>query len=851
MPQFFAALNSGADAVYLGLKQFNARARASNFELDELRAIAPIARAHDMKILVTLNILIKQFELRDLIQLLIELQTCDIHAVIVQDVGLVRLIRSHFPDLRIHASTQMAIHNPAGVIQAADWGIQRAVLARELTAQELRLIRAAVPPETIELEAFCHGSLCYSYSGLCFFSGIGDGRSGNRGECAYTCREPYRIVSESGHGFLFSMGDLDTSDSIAKFVETGVHTLKIEGRKKDAQYVSSVVRLYRKKLDQYFARSTLRASAPDCARELPEEAEIRDDLSYSFQRKTTSFFFNGRYHENVIDLSNPTHLGNLAGTVERIDGGWAELITAVELELHDGLKIVPTEQLYHAKPQHGDSVNVGIESTRMRYDNREIQFGLSDLRIGGRRAFTAKAGERVAIKLPSDLGRIELGWQVRKVRSTKLRTQTDSLSRIQQRMVSRHAIHLDIHASVIAGAQPRLELIFSARIGDERIFSAPFSTSEFELAHQRDLQSIISEHFRVFGDSQIAVVGFGWLGEMGFAISPKQIKSFKRQFEVDLKNALASWRNQRPEFLANAIAPTSRPPISNRSLVFAVKIDRIEYLAGLRSHHLTGGTVQEVVFEPKRAMMGQRPFQSILEELRDFSNATGSRIRFAIPSIVRLWDETLLKRWVACFLEQGFTAFEIGNVGGFALLKQFGVRPEALDIATDFSCYALNHLAVEQWAAEGVRQIALSIEDDRASLTATLKQWPDAAVDPQLIVYKDSPLFIAEACSLTALHNGCPTAKVCGYRTLEIENSQKERFFVAHESCRSIVYGKRPFSLSDRWRSLVEAGLVRHVRADFLTRPYSDQDIATVMSAVFHQQRLPETHQGNFDGVLL
>src|SRR5690606_38204755 len=137
-------------------------------------------------------------------------------------------------------------------------GLKRVVLARELSLTELKRIRAAVPREVAELETFCHGSLCYSYSGLCFFSGAEDARSGNRGECAYTCREPYKIVSEPGQGFLFSMRDLDSSEQLDKFVEAGVDCLKIEGRKKDAQYVSSVVQLYRHRLDEAFGYPTLR-----------------------------------------------------------------------------------------------------------------------------------------------------------------------------------------------------------------------------------------------------------------------------------------------------------------------------------------------------------------------------------------------------------------------------------------------------------------------------------------------------------------------------------------------------------------------------------------------------------------
>ncbi|MEN9826958.1 MAG: hypothetical protein RI953_2703, partial [Pseudomonadota bacterium] len=160
--QFFAALNSGADAVFLGLKNFNARARAENFTLDDLRELVPLAHQHEMKVLVTMNILIKNEELPSLIDTLAGLEEVGVDAIIVQDLGLAKICRTFFPSLRMHASTQLAVHNLDGVRKAMELGFKRVVLARELTAIEIKRIRDAIPLEEVELEAFCHGSLCYS-----------------------------------------------------------------------------------------------------------------------------------------------------------------------------------------------------------------------------------------------------------------------------------------------------------------------------------------------------------------------------------------------------------------------------------------------------------------------------------------------------------------------------------------------------------------------------------------------------------------------------------------------------------------------------------------------------------------
>ncbi len=181
-----------------------------------------------------------------------------------------------------------------------------------------------------------------SYSGLCFFSGEKDARSGNRGECSYACRQPFQIKSEEGMGMLFSMMDLDLSSptDLTLLAAAGIDTLKIEGRKKDAQYVASSVQLYRRRLDQIYGRPTLRADAPPEARAAVGAAasrgdeELRQDLSLSFHRGTTSFFNQGRYHENVIDLGNAGHNGVLAGKVEAVsrDGRTFRFHTDVDLE---------------------------------------------------------------------------------------------------------------------------------------------------------------------------------------------------------------------------------------------------------------------------------------------------------------------------------------------------------------------------------------------------------------------------------------------------------------------------------------------------------------------------------------
>jgi putative protease len=217
--------------------------------------------------------------------------------------------------------------------------------------------------------------------------------------------------------------------------------------------------------------------------------------------------------------------------------------------------------------------------------------------------------------------------------------------------------------------------------------------------------------------------------------------------------------------------------------------------------------------------------------------------------VIRAWDEPLLKRWMTQARAAGLSRFEAGNIGALQLLEDWKLGD--IDLAFDFTLYAMNAEATRFWAERSGRMVTLSVEDDLKNLQTHLARWPwDTGVRPQAILYKDTPLFIAEACSLTALHNGCPTAKVCGYRTLEIESPAGERYYVAHESCKSIVYAKDAYSIAHRRQALEELG-VRDFRIDFLTRPYTAERMAEILLTVMRGEAIPATHTANFDRSLL
>ena len=250
-----AAVRGGADAVYLGAKSFGARAFAKNFELDELRRAVAYCHLHGVKLYVTLNTLLLDSEIPVATELAEQLYNMGVDALIVADLGLVSAVRRRVPNMELHASTQMSVHNSLGADEAYALGCTRVVLAREVCASDMKAITEKCKPE---VEVFLHGALCVCHSGQCLFSSLVGGRSGNRGECAQPCRLPY------SNGYALSLTDLSLAGHIPSLIEAGVSSLKIEGRMKSPDYVYTVTSIYRRLLDE--RRTATRSESERLAR---------------------------------------------------------------------------------------------------------------------------------------------------------------------------------------------------------------------------------------------------------------------------------------------------------------------------------------------------------------------------------------------------------------------------------------------------------------------------------------------------------------------------------------------------------------------------------------------------------
>ena len=251
-----AAIIAGADAVYCGLDTFNARNRAANISFDELVRIIRLAHQYDCQIFLTLNIIILEREFKTLAKLLSKLANTTLDGVIVQDLGMLYILKKHFPTLDIHASTQLTTHNIGQIPFLKKLGASRVNLSRELNLKEITAITKVSQKENVLTEVFVHGSLCVAFSGLCYSTSASVGNSGNRGRCSQACREEYK-PTESGNKFPLNIKDNSAFFDLPALIEAGVHSFKVEGRIKGASYVHTVIDSFRKQIDGFVATGEL------------------------------------------------------------------------------------------------------------------------------------------------------------------------------------------------------------------------------------------------------------------------------------------------------------------------------------------------------------------------------------------------------------------------------------------------------------------------------------------------------------------------------------------------------------------------------------------------------------------
>ncbi len=324
-----AAIWAGADAVYLGGASFGARKFATNFNDDEMIEAINYAHLYGVKVYVTLNTLIYDEEVTAFLAYAKFLHQNNVDAVIMQDLGMIDLVHQTFPNLEIHASTQMHIHSIDGVRFAKDLGVKRVVMAREVEVETLKKIKQEID---MPLEVFIHGALCVSYSGQCLMSSLIGGRSGNRGACTQCCRMFYTLFDEDkkiDDGYLLSMKDLNVSFYLKQLLDLNIDSLKIEGRMKSASYVYIIVSLYRKLIDAYYNNEKM----------ILTDDEYKE-VMLAFNRQFTSGFVFSETNANIVSSFRPNHQGLEIGKVIAVDKNKVQIKLVDNIHRFDGIRII-------------------------------------------------------------------------------------------------------------------------------------------------------------------------------------------------------------------------------------------------------------------------------------------------------------------------------------------------------------------------------------------------------------------------------------------------------------------------------------------------------------------------------
>ncbi|MGL5977876.1 MAG: peptidase U32 family protein [Erysipelotrichaceae bacterium] len=359
-----AAVQNGADAIYMAGSRFGARAFAKNFDHAGLKEAITYAHTYGVKIYITVNTLIYDTEFDDVLAYVDDLVALHVDAIIVQDIGLMDVLQHRYPDLELHASTQMHIHNLEGFTYLKHRGIQRAVVARECTVEKIRQFAQV----GIDLEVFVQGALCVSYSGQCLMSSYLKGRSGNKGECAQHCRMLYRLKENdkviANDQYLLSPKDLNSIAQVPTLIEAGIHSFKLEGRMKRPEYVAQVVSMYRKAIDAYYANTTYQAYQDDIK-----------DLKKIFNRDFTAGHLFGAMGSNLMNFHRPNHMGVDIGVVTKVTKDKITILLHDTLRQGDGIRIIQKNDegfTVNRMYQNGLLVNAAHANEVIELDNKSF-----------------------------------------------------------------------------------------------------------------------------------------------------------------------------------------------------------------------------------------------------------------------------------------------------------------------------------------------------------------------------------------------------------------------------------------------------------------------------------------------
>ncbi len=757
-----AAIANGADAIYLGAERFNARDDGAQLTLDELDQACRLAHSRGARVYLTLNTLIKPAELADALALLGECIDRGIDAVIVQDLGLVRLIRRVYPALEIHGSTQMTVHDAAGATVLEMLGVKRVVLARENTMADIRAIRSAVPD--LALESFVHGALCISYSGQCLMSGMISERSANRGSCAQSCRKDYSLTNSItgatlDTGFLISARDLAAHEHLEELAEAGIRTLKVEGRKKKPEYVATVTRSYRAFLDQVAKGEHVQPLAHT------------GDLVQIFSRGFTGGMYGGRAGRDYITRDQPDNRGVDIGVVTGWSRGGLFVELSTPLENGDGIALAPPSG------EQGTVTGFSVTSARTLSTRDGVTRQLLDARM----------------PVPN-------GWRViRTSHAALLARARESFAALAAPARGRKT-RVDVRAFGSAGSP--LKLLFAAD-GEEvdvrtEIALVPATKRAIDQTQLREQLGRMGETPFALGsidDRALAPGLFIPVSEIN-GLRQRAIEQLlvRRDWVCQTLQAERAARIEKAIAADDAVPRVAQQAVSQSApFLLAADVCRIE-----DAYAAADAGATEIALDP--FLRHPLPPVTRVAALASALGARGLTFRLRTPTIVRPAERKHLDKWLALG-----TAILTGHLGLLAELAR-----EGRDVAGDYALNCFNQHTAREFFALGARRLVLSVEltgDEIAQVTA-----PRHGHGFDTLIYGRPEGMTIEHCVLSAAFDREPTTcrDLCvrDHPLVQITDPAGYTFAVATDSaCRNRLLHSRPIEGSEFLPRLWSAGI--------------------------------------------
>lgn len=767
-----AAVQNGADAVYLGGKLFNARQGAANFDHEQLKRAIEYAHIRGVRVYVTVNILLSDEELAEAIHFLYFLQRAGADAVIVQDLGLATLARQVIPELPLHASTQMTVHNRLAVQKLLALGFRRVVPAREMSLMEIRAIKEDTGAD---LEVFIHGALCVCYSGQCLLSSMIGGRSGNRGRCAQPCRLTYTLVDEGGRPlvdsrevgeYLLSPRDLNLSEHLPDLIRAGINSFKIEGRMKRPEYVATVVRIYRELIDRAMEEKDFRLTP----------GEVRD-LAQIFNRDFTTGYFYGRPGYELMSYKRPNNRGLFLGRVVRYHPG----LRRAEVALEESLRV-------------GDGLEVWVSR------GGRVGVEVHDLWEKGRRVIEAPAGAVVEILLPE---RVHPGDRLFKTHDAALMERA-RVTFASPREVRKIPVRFFVRARLNEPILVRVEDA-AGHAGEGR------GTTTTQRAVKRPLTpEFLRRQLDRLGNTPFALTDLQCDLNVDVIVPVGEINEARRRALEELEAArVEASRPVSPlpeDVFKNRLARGGWPAggaargRAGRSQPLLSVV--VTHLAGVRAAVDAG--VDLVYFGGESFRSGPAVREEDIRRAASLCREQGVLFVLSTPRIIQDPEMPVIDKLLDLAARLPAAGILAGNLGLLDRVAQTG-----LALYADLAFNIFNLRTAAYFLSQGAVQLALSPELTMEQVAVLVDRGQFAA---EVLVQGAVELMVSQYCALGSLLGGLAPGKKCAWPCVGRRCALKDRLgaifpLEVDQFCRMHLFNSRDLCLLDDVQRLMEIGV--------------------------------------------